>query len=412
MLFSFLSIRPFSLQQFQFHHSGSLSMDALVMVVGILSLLTLFTGVLSLDDRKRTLKSKLEYLRARTDDIENIERSSLFNRVQRSKKRKKENDICVWVVEARELMTVAENLLTQVEECRNFLTSAKKRKIIDKLVHALEVHDKKGDMIYIHAFSDEQGLHRGNCIPVKKVTGQEALNSLEELQNLLKDAKVGRVAILGKEGIGKTFLMKHLHNYALKVVEKFDHVFWVTSPEEFSIKNVQDAIAAVVRCDLASDDDLNVRASKLSNTLAGLSRFLLFLDGVPKVDYCLNQIGIPVPVEGSECKLVITTPSSAFECRMLNGFKTVELDHLLEEEAFELFMHEAKIDMRCPTLFNNIPRLLVKKCRGVPRTIVNLASCLRGITDLHEWNNTLYEFGKLEKRIKLPSHVITDEIAV
>ncbi|KMT04687.1 hypothetical protein BVRB_7g168700 [Beta vulgaris subsp. vulgaris] len=369
-------------------------MEALAVVGGIL--------FPSLDESKRILGGKVDYLGARIDDVE---RASFSDQVQRGTKRKIYNDLCIWVGEGRKLLKVADKV-SQGVECGSFLMCAKKRKVVDKLAGALTVHEKKGDILYGHALSDELGPYRGNYLPVKELMGRATLDTLVELEHLvlavLQDAEVGRIAICGREGIGKTFLMKHLHNSVLKWVERFDYVFWVTSLDGFSIKNVQDAVAAVVKCDLASDDDLNVRARKLSDTFAVLGSFVLFLDGVPEGDLNLDQIGITAPAEGSERKLVLTT-SSTFGCRMLDGFGTVELDRLSEKEAMQLFMHEAKIDMASVLLLNNIPSLLAKKCRGVPRMIVDIASRMCGVDDLHEWRNALFELGTLEERSTFPN---------
>ncbi|KNA22366.1 hypothetical protein SOVF_034510 [Spinacia oleracea] len=367
-------------------------MDALVVVGGILTLLTLLAEVPRFGERKRVLQGKFEYLRARLDDIENIERPLFSIPVQRTKKRKRDNEIHVWVAESRELLKVAENLLTQIEECKSFISRAKKRKVLENVVDALTVHDKKGDVLNTRPLSDEQVLHRGNHLPVQEIMGQTTLNTLEEIECLLQNCEVERVAIRGREGIGKTFLMKHLHNCVLKWVERFDYVFWVTSPEKFSIKHVQDAVAAVLKCDISSDDDLRIRGGILSNKLASLGSFVLFLDGVPNANFSLDEIGITVPTNGSECKLVLTTNSTSW-CRILDGFETVEVDCLSENEAFELFLNEAKIDTKSVTLLNNIPRLLAERCGGVPRMIVNLATRMCGIEDLHEWRYALFEPG-------------------
>lgn len=211
--------------------------------------------------------------------------------------------------------------------------------------------------------------------------GKTALNTFPELRYLLQDDKICQIAILGREGMGKTYMMKHLHNCLLKWVDRFAYVLWVSSPYEFSIKNMQDSVATLVKCDLTSDDDLVERARKLSDALASLGNFVLFMDGVPKADFSMDQIGIPVLAERNESKLVITT-SSTLECRILDGFRMVEVDYLPEQEALELFIHEAKIDVTKATLLDSIPQLLVKRCHGVPHMIVNLASHMCGIDDL------------------------------
>ncbi|CAO2824613.1 unnamed protein product [Amaranthus hypochondriacus] len=233
---------------------------------------------------------------------------------------------------------------------------------------------------------------RGNRIPVKDIIGQSALNSFEQLEFLLQDANIGKIAIIGREGVGKTFLMKHLHNSAFKLGNRFDYVIWVTSPNEFTIKIVQDYIAAAVNCDLSCEDSENDRARKLSKALTDLGRFAFFLDGVPISDLSLEEIGLPVHVQEGECKLIISTsPENEV---MIDGFRSVEVDCLPENEAYQLFMHEANLDEEFISLLKNIPRLVLNKCGGVASMIVNIASQMYGIHDIHEWRNVLFELGK------------------
>ncbi|XP_021761893.1 probable disease resistance protein At1g61300 isoform X1 [Chenopodium quinoa] len=302
--------------------------------------------------------------------------------------------------EVQEIVKKSECLLggQQVGGWWSLVTSLKMRWGIDTLVDALEVLDKKGDdVLSRHVMSYARGLFRGNLLPVEAVVGQVASNTLVKLEYLLQNDKVGRIAIHGVEGVGKTFLMKHLHNSAVRWVDRFDHVFWITFPDQFTIKNVQSAVAAAVNCDLASDDDLNVRARKLSDKLASFVSFALFLDGVPEVGFSLNQIGISVPEEGSKCKLVLTT-NSTLKCRLLDQFQPIKVEPLGEEEAYELFVHKAYLGKGLvPYLDENddIPCSISNRCCGVPRKIVNIANRLCGIDDLHECRFLLYELGWL-----------------
>lgn len=193
----------------------------------------------------------------------------------------------------------------------------------------------------------------------------------------------------GMQGIGKTILMKHLHNYALKWVERFDYVFWVTLSQPFSIRHVQDAVAA------AAIDDLIIRVQILSYTLAGMGRFVLFLDAVPE-SFSLEEVGIPVLTEGSVCKLVLTT-KSALVCEMLECFGKLKLDPLPEAEACQLLMHEARIEIGSISLLNEVASVLAKQCCGVPRIIVDIATRMCGINDICEWRNALFESRNLVK---------------
>ncbi|XP_021761895.1 probable disease resistance protein At5g63020 isoform X2 [Chenopodium quinoa] len=255
-------------------------MLSFTILCGLMGLLIILFWGHCLDERKRILKGKTEFIRAKLQDFGDC------YQVKPSEKQKPANDLSHWMDEVQEIVKKSECLLggQQVGGWWSLVTSLKMRWGIDTLVDALEVLDKKGDdVLSRHVMSYARGLFRGNLLPVEAVVGQVASNTLVKLEYLLQNDKVGRIAIHGVEGVGKTFLMKHLHNSAVRWVDRFDHVFWITFPDQFTIKNVQSAVAAAVNCDLASDDDLNVRARKLSDKLASFVSFALFLDGVPEV---------------------------------------------------------------------------------------------------------------------------------
>ncbi|KMT04658.1 hypothetical protein BVRB_7g168410 [Beta vulgaris subsp. vulgaris] len=372
-------------------------MEVITMFLEFVGLLALLLRGHCLAERKRVLQGKLEYLKARMQDIRDV----CSTRIRRGKKQKLDNDQLDWMDEARELVKKAEFVLGRhhVGGWRGFLMGVKTWDV-EKLVDAFEIHDNKGDELFGLTMSNARVLHRGYYIPVKALVGEVASSTLNQLELLLQDDNVGRIAIHGVEGVGKTFLMKHLHNSAVKWDEKFEHVFWVTFSYQFTIEHVQDVVAAVVNCHFTSDDDLNIRASELSNTLAGLGSFALFLDGVPGAEFSLDQVGICVPAEGSKCKVVLTTVSN-LECRLLDLFDAVKVDPLTKEEGYLLFMREANIDEAFGSSLDGISNSLADMCSGLPRTIVNIATHMCGIDDSCEWRNALYEFGRLGMRNKL-----------
>lgn len=363
-------------------------MEPITIFLGIMGLFAMLPGGQCFDQRKRILQGKTGYLSAKMEDIEGETPPS---RVRYGTKRKADDDLSHWMDEGQKLVTKAENLLSQGGGgARSFFKRPKLTWDVNRLADALEVHDKKGDVLLKRALSVAQGPCRGGLIPVKPLVGQRASSTLKQLELLVQDEKVGRIAIHGLEGVGKTFLMKHLYNSVLNWVDRFEHVFWVTFPDHCTIKNLQDAVAAVVKCDFASNDNLNVRARKLSDKLAGLVSFVLFLDGVLGADFALDQVGIPVLAEGSKCKLVATT-SSTLECRLLNGFKAVKVDSLPMEEAYELFVYEARIGAASDSSLGDTPRLLADRCCGLPRTIVDVGTRMCGIDDPRERNYALFE---------------------
>ncbi|XP_010685133.1 putative disease resistance protein At3g15700 [Beta vulgaris subsp. vulgaris] len=352
-------------------------------------------------ERQRILMGKADYIRARIEDFESCVS------IEQSRKRKRDDDLFSRLAKGRAFSHQAKSLLGQVSEACSekkrrveggsifsSLTWAK-RVLIHKLINTLSAYEKEADMLLRCTLSDKQGSDHGNLMPVRNIFGQQASDVLDQVQALLRGDEIGRISIYGIEGIGKTFLMKHLHNSVLKWVEpeKFDFVFWVTTPRQFSIERVQDAVAAAVKCDLSSDDDLSVRARILSNKLAQLGSFVIFLDNVPESRISdLDQIGISVPAEGSKSKVVITTTSN-YASEMLDSFRTVKLGRLSDEEACELLKNEASIStrMRSDSSLNSVTSLLAKKCHGVPRMVVDVATRMRGIDDPCEWRNALFE---------------------
>lgn len=375
----------------------------------IVSLLNILTRGEGLDEGKRILEGKIDYLRARLEDIE---RAFFSAPIPQGKKRKRNGDPLPWVTEGWELVQEGRRFLGQGEEA----CPKKKKKlgeatifssttcaelvIVLKLNKTLSAHEKEVDMLLSSGLSDvhRQSPDRGNLIPVRNLFGKVTSDAFQQLQALLQGDEVGRIAIHGIEGIGKTYLMKHLHNSALKWVERFDYVFWVTFPHQFSIRHVQDAVAAAVKCDLPSDDDLNLRAKKLSDTLAGLGSFVLYLDDVPEVHFSLVQIGIPVPAEGSKSKLVLTT-RSAVVSKLWDCSRPVKLDRLSDIEAAQLLTNEANSSL------TSVSILLAKMCHGVPREIVDIATRMRGIDDPCEWRNALFE-----RVTSIPFQAIIDEL--
>lgn len=357
-----------------------------------LSILTYWNEVSNIDDRKRILKGKAQCCRAKVRDFK---RKISYIEVVGGKKRKP--DDCKWVKEGRVLVKKAKHLLNPVNgQSRGFLVGLKMRWDVSTLLQDLEVHDRLGHKLLRQAMFDAEGPCRGKLLPVKEVVGRVPSNTLDRLKDMFNDDdRFGRIAIHGINGIGKTFLMMHLHNYGLN---EFDYVFWVSSAVEFTIESLQDAVAAVVKCDFASGDHWSVRARKLSESFAKLGRFALFLDAVPKTVFSSNQFGIPVPARGSNCKLVLCTSSASLESILFHDFKTVKVKPLPKNDAYELFINRAQIGEETISSLDGIPWKLSDRCCGVPHRIVDVASRMCGLSDPHEWKNELFKLESLDEK--------------
>ncbi|OMO80404.1 Disease resistance protein [Corchorus capsularis] len=120
----------------------------------------------------------------------------------------------------------------------------------------------------------------------------------EQIWRYLIGSEVGKIAVCGMGGIGKTTIMKHINNQLLKET-RFDKVVWVTVSKELNVVKLQEDIARAMGHSLP-ENELE-RATELMNILE-TKRFVLILDDVWK-GFSLLDVGIPVPTLKNGSKL-------------------------------------------------------------------------------------------------------------
>ncbi|XP_017605948.2 probable disease resistance protein At5g43730 [Gossypium arboreum] len=192
-------------------------------------------------------------------------------------------------------------------------------------------------------------------------------------------------------GVGKTTILKHIHNDLLKQ-QRFERVIWVTISKEFNVMKVQDDIAGALKLkeDWPREGDKLRRAAILSEMLKNAGKHVLILDNVwDKVS--LEEVGIPEPSGSNGCKMVLTTRSEHV-CKYM-GCKVKPLS---EEEALILFLNKVGPNIvQSPTIMPTL-KLVVRECAGLPLTIVVVAGTMKGEDNPHIWKNAL---GELKERI-------------
>lgn len=109
---------------------------------------------------------------------------------------------------------------------------------------------------------------------------------------------VQKIGVCGMGGIGKTTIMKLIHNQLLKETEKFDIVIWITVSKEMNIIKLQNRIARAMNRTLHEDEDETIRAGMLYKMLARRGRYVLILDDL--WDRLSLEVGIPEPANGSK----------------------------------------------------------------------------------------------------------------
>ncbi|KAG8479453.1 hypothetical protein CXB51_029852 [Gossypium anomalum] len=195
------------------------------------------------------------------------------------------------------------------------------------------------------------------------------------------------IAVWGMGEIGKTTIMKDVHNRLLKE-RKFRKLIWVTESKELDIPRLQKNIASQLERNLSDDEDTIIRAGKVSEMLRRQGRHVLILDDVWE-SFSLEDVGILKPTSENGCKLVLTTRSESIVRSM--GFKKVRVPCLPIEEAINLFLSKVGRDMLPNPTLESFMKLVVRECDGLPLVIVTLAGYMRGVIDPRVWENAVDE---------------------
>ncbi|XP_016683969.1 disease resistance protein RFL1-like [Gossypium hirsutum] len=151
------------------------------------------------------------------------------------------------------------------------------------------------------------GPSGGLRLETSELVGEKTVR--DEIWLCLMQEVVSKIGVWGMGGVGKTTIMKHIHNDLLKE-QRFESVIWVTISKDFNVIKLQDDIASALNLkeDLAKEGNKVRRAAILSEMLKRAGKHALIQDDVwDKVSP--EEVGIPEPSGRNGCKLVLTTHS-------------------------------------------------------------------------------------------------------
>ncbi|GLT96081.1 hypothetical protein SLE2022_137300 [Rubroshorea leprosula] len=236
-------------------------------------------------------------------------------------------------------------------------------------------------------------------LPTEELQGSEAVKA--SILACLKGENVTMLAVWGMGGIGKTTIMKHVHN-ELQKEDKFKNIIWVDVSQNFDINNLQKQIAYGLKEKLEGDQNTTNRASTLSMMLEKEKPYLLILDDVWS-SFKLEDVGIPKPNVTDGCKLVLTTRSHEVGRSM--DCIGIRVNTLSEEEALKLFLnkvgktvlsdHGGSIRKHLESTLKGI----VDECDGLPLAIVTVAGSLKGISEPQSWRAALKQLQDCKRNV-------------
>ncbi|GLU05974.1 hypothetical protein SLE2022_230460 [Rubroshorea leprosula] len=238
---------------------------------------------------------------------------------------------------------------------------------------------------------------RGNRIPTENLVGE--ISTKEEIWGYLMGDEVGMIGVCGIGGVGKTTIMKNLHN-DLQRETRFQKVIWVTVSHPLNVFELQKKIAGAMGERLLNDDKdddgVMMRAGELMDIMEGV-KFVVILDDVWE-NFSLREVGIPDPKAQNGCKVVVT--SRSIEVCSYLSCKIVKVQPLSQEESLNLFLNTVgDVVLEVPGL-EEILKLIVEECAGLPLAIVVIAGSMRGVDDVKVWENALTELRDCVRSVK------------
>ncbi|GLT51641.1 hypothetical protein SLA2020_250380 [Shorea laevis] len=207
--------------------------------------------------------------------------------------------------------------------------------------------------------------------------------------------EVGMIGVCGIGGVGKTTIMKNLHN-DLQRETRFEKVIWVTVSHPLNVFEFQKKIADAMGERLRDDEEVMMRAAALMEIMRRV-RHVVILDDVWQ-KFSLKEVGIPDPDVQNGCKLVVT--SRSIEVRSYLRCKIVKVQSLSQEESLKLFLDRVGADVLQVPGLEEILKLIVEECAGLPLAIVVIAGSMRGVDDVNVWRNALVELRDHVKSVK------------
>ncbi|CAJ2673284.1 unnamed protein product [Trifolium pratense] len=207
----------------------------------------------------------------------------------------------------------------------------------------------------------------------------------DQLLVALKDDSCSMIGLYGRQGSGKTTLVKAMGE-KVKYLKIFQEVLFARASQN-NIRRMQDEIADLLNLKFDKNSDAG-RARRISSTIDSMNCPILVIFDDVRVKFDLEDVGIPY--NSNRCKVLLTTCSQQ-DCDLMHTQKDIQLGPLSTEESWTLFQKHSGIhDEKYSASFDllNVAREVAIECEGLPGTIKDVGSSLRS-KPIEEWKTTL-----------------------
>ncbi|XP_016468676.1 putative late blight resistance protein homolog R1B-16 [Nicotiana tabacum] len=216
---------------------------------------------------------------------------------------------------------------------------------------------------------------------------------LDHLTRGSRELKV--VSIVGMGGIGKTTFATRIY-YDPVIVSRFDTRPMVTVSQEFYVRRLLlgllNSITSIPR-EICNESDGQL-ADRLRKGLKG-RRYLIFIDDIWSTE-AWDDMKLCFPDDGNGSRILLTTRNTEVaEYASMNEPPFHRMRLLSFDESWNLFHSKVFTKKGLSSEFEKIGKEVVKKCRGLPLTIIIVAGLLSKIHSLVEWGNVAEDVNSL-----------------
>lgn len=220
--------------------------------------------------------------------------------------------------------------------------------------------------------------------PMDETVGLDPM--LQKVWRCIEDKSLGVIGLYGIGGVGKTTLLYRINNLFLSLSHDFVEVILVSVSKQPDVKKIQKTILQKLgfsegfRLELNSTEE---NATRICRRLEK-GKFLLLLDDIwERLD--LNLLGIPLPNDQNESKLIFTTRSEEV-CGLMEAQQNIKVECLTQDKALCLFRMKVG-----ENTFNSDPRIpelaevMAAECNGLPLALVTVGRAMASRKDPDDW---------------------------
>lgn len=203
------------------------------------------------------------------------------------------------------------------------------------------------------------------------------------------DSRRKVIPIVGMGGIGKTTLARNAYENLLSV-HHFDVRAWVSISQQYSVRKILvELLSSLGQFTDGMDgkleeDNEGELCERLYKFLCG-RRYLVILDDMWSFTVW-EEIMFSFPENHNDSRIVITTRL----LELANDFgspRALAIDLLDDGTSWDLFLVNAFTQESCPSELEQIGKSIVKKCKGLPLSIVVIGALLGKSRMQEYWEN-------------------------